>query len=441
MLAHVGGHHGLPAGQPVHLVQHVLGLQAALLPVLQGVLLAPGGALLHPVGGVQLAHQRKQRLHAPARVANHGDVGLDDLPELGGIDVQVELWRSRTEFGELPHDAVVPAGSDREDQVAVHHRLVGVGRSVHPQHAHVERMVLAHGALGQKRVHHRCLQLVGELGDGLPGTGNHGTLPDVQHRLARAREVLGRLREHGLVRHARDLVAWQVHGIHERSRAGRRGHVLGQVQEHGAGTARGRDVERFLHDPGEIVHLLHQVGVLDHGIGDAGHVGFLERVLAQHRRDGLPAEHDDGRRIHLGGEDAGHRVGGPGPGGHQHHAGLPGGARVPVGHVGGALFVTHQDQLDLRMVHQGVEQRDGGTSRIAEDVFHPFADEALDDHVRPGGDLLVHCLRSSRTVGVGTCFRLAANSGCPPTVTKIENKSSKVKFVGQDGRETGKFGA
>jgi len=51
--------------------------------------------------------------------------------------------------------------------------------------------------------------------------------------------------------------------------------------------------------------------------------------------------------------------------GHQHHAWLPGGACVAVGHVGRALLVANPDQLDLRP-DERVEERDGGAAGQAE---------------------------------------------------------------------------
>ena len=51
--------------------------------------------------------------------------------------------------------------------------------------------------------------------------------------------------------------------------------------------------------------------------------------------------------------------------------GSPRGARVPVRHVGGALLVPGEDELD-RGIDQGIEQGDGGPAGQAEDVLHPL---------------------------------------------------------------------
>ena len=116
---------------------------------------------------------------------------------------------------------------------------------------------------------------------------------------------------------------------------------------------------------------------------------LLEGVLAEHWRDGLARDHDDGRGVHQGGEQPRDGVRGPRPGGHQHHPGSPRGAGVAVGHVGGALLVAHLDQLDLR-IQQGVEHGHGRSAGEAEDVFHAFALETLDQLFAAGRDARVH---------------------------------------------------
>jgi hypothetical protein len=121
--------------------------------------------------------------------------------------------------------------------------------------------------------------------------------------------------------------------------------------------------------------------VLDGRVGDAGDVGFLETVLAEHGSDDLAAQQDDRHRIGKGGEQAGHRVGGSRPRGHGHDAGIAGGAGIAVRHVHGALLVAGEDQLDARLV-EGVEQGDGGAAGQPEDDLDPFLLQAL-HHLLP----------------------------------------------------------
>ena len=121
---------------------------------------------------------------------------------------------------------------------------------------------------------------------------------------------------------------------------------LGKSISTGPGTPVVRDVERLAHDARNVVRALDQVAVLDDRVGDARDVGLLERVLAQARRDRLAGEHDHRHRVHHRRQQTGHRYGRARTRGHEHDARLAGGARVAIGHVGGALLVAHQDQLD-----------------------------------------------------------------------------------------------
>ena len=86
-----------------------------------------------------------------------------------------------------------------------------------------------------------------------------------------------------------------------------------------------------------------------------------------------------GHRVHLRGEDAGDRVGGAGARGDEDHGGLAAGARVAVRHVGGALLVPGEHEVDGG-IHQRVEQGNGGPAGQAEDVLHPL----LLQHVHHG---------------------------------------------------------
>ena len=84
-------------------------------------------------------------------------------------------------------------------------------------------------------------------------------------------------------------------------------HVLGDVDDDGAGPAGAGDVEGFVQDAGEIVDVLHQPVVLGAGPRDADRVALLEGVVADQVRGYLAGDADDGNGIHQ-------RVGQPGYG-------------------------------------------------------------------------------------------------------------------------------
>lgn len=92
-------------------------------------------------------------------------------------------------------------------------------------------------------------------------------------------------------------------------------HVLGQVHQDRAGTARAGEIESLLDRRGQILDVLDQVVVLGARPGDADDVDFLERVIADERARHLPGDddHRDGIRVRRG--DAGYGIGGSGAGG------------------------------------------------------------------------------------------------------------------------------
>jgi len=87
-------------------------------------------------------------------------------------------------------------------------------------------------------------------------------------------------------------------------------HVLGQIDQHGAGPAAAGHVKGFVQGLGQLGDVFHQVVMLGAGAGDAGRVGFLEGVVADQMRRNLACDADQRDRIHLRVEQAGHRVGG-----------------------------------------------------------------------------------------------------------------------------------
>ena len=282
MLAHIGGEDGLAAGESVELFQHVLGAQAPLLGVAQRILLAPSLALLDPVGGVELVDEGQQLLDHGAGVAAHEEIGLEDLAVFSGVDVDVDLHRFGTEFRKFTHDAIIPACPDGDDQIAVHHRLVGVGGAMHSEHSEMQRVVFRDGSLAEQGIDHRSVQLFGKQGDGLAGIRDHGAVAHVEHGLLGARKQLRQKLQVFRLRVLGQMIAGQVHFTGVLGLAGRRSHVLGQIDQHRARPACGGDVEGLAHHPRHVVGALHQIAVLHHLVGDAGDVGFLEGVFAEH---------------------------------------------------------------------------------------------------------------------------------------------------------------
>ena len=156
------------------------------------------------------------------------------------------------------------------------------------------------------------------------------------------------------------------------------GDILRDVDNHGAGTAGGSDVERLLQRLGQLAQVLDQEIMLDAGTGNADRIDFLERILANHVARYLAGEHHQWNRIHVSGGNTGNRIGRTRSGSHQANAGLAGGARIAVRRVRGALFVAHQDMFHVGLFLQRVVNVQDCSARIAEDMLDALVLQKLD---------------------------------------------------------------
>ncbi len=159
--------------------------------------------------------------------------------------------------------------------------------------------------------------------------------------------------------------------------------IFRDVDQHRARAAGAGDVEGFANCAGHFVGVGHEVIVLGDGQGDAGDVGFLKGVGADELAAHLAGDAHDGRGIEHGGGDAGDHVGGARSGGSDGDADFTAGARIAIGHVRGALFVTHQDVVNLAVL-QGVVGGEDGAAGIAEHVRDVFALQAFPENLRAG---------------------------------------------------------
>ena len=75
----------------------------------------------------------------------------------------------------------------------------------------------------------------------------------------------------------------------------------------------------------------------------------------------VPGNHDQGNGVKSGGRRTGDRVHHSRPGVREHDTGLPGHARVAVGHVGRSLLVPRGDEVDPAP-RQRIEDRDVGVA-------------------------------------------------------------------------------
>ena len=155
---------------------------------------------------------------------------------------------------------------------------------------------------------------------------------------------------------------------------------------------------------------------MTHGPGDAHAVDFLERVAPDRVTRHLTGDDHHRCGVHVGGGDAGHRVGRARAGGDEHDAGPAGHPRVAVRHVGRALFVAHQDVLDVLLLVQRVVDVKDRAPGVPEYVPNPVVLEKSDDDLRACQLHLAHlfeCIAPARA-GNGSGNRRSWRLGARP---------------------------
>ena len=118
---------------------------------------------------------------------------------------------------------------------------------------------------------------------------------------------------------------------------------------------------------GDVVAVADEVVVLGDRHRDAGDVGLLEGVGADHRPPDLSGDRDDRDGVHLRVGERGDEVGGARTGRRHADPDPAGGVRVAAGGVAGALLMAHQHVAHLLRVEQRVVHRQHGAAGDAED--------------------------------------------------------------------------
>ncbi len=94
---------------------------------------------------------------------------------------------------------------------------------------------------------------------------------------------------------------------------------------------------------------------------DAGDVDFLKCIGAEEFAADLSGNADHWRRIKHGGGNAGDHVGGTRAGSRDGHTHATGGTGVAIGHVRSALFVAHQNVMELGLSDRVVDWKNRAT--------------------------------------------------------------------------------
>ena len=220
-------------------------------------------------------------------------------------------------------------------------------------------MRIRHHALGQQRDRHRRPGLLRQAPHLRRRPRQHRPVPRQHHRTPRLRQPFRHLPHLPVpVRPHRRPVSRQHHLRIQLRPAFLLRHVLRHVDEHRTRPPARRDVHRLLHHPRNVIRRLHQIAVLHDRHRQVEHVGFLERVLAEHRPRRLPRHDQQRDAVHVRRHDARHRVRRSRPARHEHRRRTPRRPRVPVRHVRRPLLVPRQHEPHLRPVRvQRIVQR------------------------------------------------------------------------------------
>jgi hypothetical protein len=298
----------------------------------------------------------------------------------------MDLLAVRRERVEPPGHAVVEPGTDVEHDIAAMHREIGFVGAVHAEHAEELRIVGRIGAQAHQ-----------SAGDGEAGFANEAdqrgrcTISGIDDAAAAVdhRASGGFQQRHGLG----DLLGcrgrlWAVAAMRLARLLGIRRladqDVLRQIDHHRAGAAAAGDIEGFVHHAGEILAALDQIVVLGRRAGDAGGVGFLERVIADEMSGHLPGQAHHGNAVHQRVHQTGDGVGRTRTGGDQHHADTAGAAGVALGGMHRSLFVAHKNVTNGVLLEDRVVDRQYRAAGIPEDHLYALVLERAEENLGTG---------------------------------------------------------
>jgi hypothetical protein len=323
-------------------------------------------------------------------------IGID-LDDLGLRRPIVEpVLRQRAERAQPRAEREHDVG--RGDQL---HRRLG---ALVAERAAPQRMVAGEGIVVQVGIDHRRLQPLGEL-DRLAHAvrKDHPAAGDDDRELRRGEQV-GRRVEARLGAGA------------AQNRLGRGDFIVGLAVEIvarnvelGRAALGRRHVEAAAEQLGH-PRMLGDMGLISGDLReDRQLLGLLEAAEPDRRGAGLRGDRDDRRMRPEGGGDRGDEIGDPRPVLGDADAVAARGARIAVGHMGGALLVDGRDEPDARRRKQ-VERVHVGGADDAEDIRDALGDQRLDEgfaggHARHrGGSLGSVRTGAGRTGGAANLF-------------------------------------
>ena len=179
------------------------------------------------------------------------------------------------------------------------------------------------------------------------------------------------------------------------------GNIFRNVHHYRARTTAPRDVERLLHDHGQVADILDQEIVFHDRPGNTHRVAFLECILPNGCCRDLACDHHQRNAVHVRRGNASHRIGHARARRDQCNANITSGSGVPISSMNRSLLMAHQHvKHSILLVQRVINVQDGATW-VTPDVLNAFSLQRLDEDFRTAEFLWV---ASSRCCGSRSDF-------------------------------------
>ena len=383
VLSHVGGHDRVAVlCQLIDPVDQVLRLDQliGLLLIAQGVSGLPLSQLIPPRLAqffLVAVHRRTQHvvqfLQHAFTITHDGHVHVNVLANRRRINIDMDDLGTRTELGHLPGHAIIKPGADGNHQVGIMDGHVGHVGAVHTEHPQGQRMLTGERAQGHQGLVHGDLGQLGQFANLRRCAGQLHAAADVDDGPARLHDGVGGLFDLPLAAFIGRVVAANRDRVRILEIDLVHGNVLGNVHQHGTGSAGGRDVERFLDGLRQVIHVLHQEIIFCTGAAEPDVISFLKGIVPDERSGDLAGKAHHGHGIHVGIGQRGDHVGHAGTRRNQGHSGFPRSFCIAFGHVAGCLLMPGQNDFDVFLLMQDVENFQDYPAGKSKNRFHSFA--------------------------------------------------------------------
>ena len=312
---------------------------------------------------------RNEILQHGCHIANDRHIRLTVLADFRRIDINVNHTCTRSESVKLAGYTIVETSADRNKQIATLHGTGSGNRAMHAKHAKHLRIGIRHNTACGQRGDDRSVRDFRQLLHELAGIGTCRAAAHIQHRTVRLLEQLRSVGKHTAVRLRGGVVAGQNHALRPRivHIAGLCG--FGDVDHHRTRAAGTCHIVRFSQHTRNVLRTRDQIGVLDHRVGCADDIGFLEGVGANGVHADLAGDDHHRHGIHVRVGDRGDHVRGARAGRDDAHADLTSRYGIAFSRMTCGLFVAHQHKTEAGFIIDCIVYRQNRAAWNAENIL------------------------------------------------------------------------